>query len=124
MVSKRELTKFLGELGFAELKELKVSVDQRLGELESEAREQAREKLREQATQLGFDLGELFPVTVGRGRAASGGSRSAGQRASPEPKYRDPKTGDTWSGRGREPRWMTAALAEGRGKSKDDFLIK
>src|SRR5262245_33849068 len=107
MVSKRELAKFLNELEYADLKELKEEVDKRLGELEVEARDKAREKLREQATQLGFDLGELFPVTVGRGRPAGAGSRSTGQRASPEPKYRDPKTGDTWSGRGREPRWLT-----------------
>jgi DNA-binding protein H-NS len=32
-----------------------------------------------------------------------------------EPKYRDPATGQTWSGRGREPRWMV----EGR----DAYLI-
>lgn len=32
-------------------------------------------------------------------------------------KYRDPKSGQTWTGRGRAPRWLD-------GKSKDDFLIK
>jgi len=33
-----------------------------------------------------------------------------------EPKYRDPKTGSTWSGRGKPPRWL--------GDNKDEFLIK
>jgi DNA-binding protein H-NS len=33
-----------------------------------------------------------------------------------EPKYRDPATGNTWSGRGKPPRWL--------GENKDEFLIK
>lgn len=38
------------------------------------------------------------------------------------PKYRNPQTSDTWSGRGKAPRWITEA--ESAGKSRDDFLIK
>jgi len=39
------------------------------------------------------------------------------------PKYRDPKNpGNTWTGRGRMPRWMVAATKGGK-SSKDDFLI-
>lgn len=30
------------------------------------------------------------------------------------PRYRDPATGATWSGRGKKPAWVVAALAEGR----------
>jgi DNA-binding protein H-NS len=33
------------------------------------------------------------------------------------PKYQDPKTGATWSGRGREPGWI-------KGKKRDRFLIQ
>ncbi|MGY4730726.1 H-NS histone family protein [Burkholderia pyrrocinia] len=33
------------------------------------------------------------------------------------PKYRDPKTGATWSGRGREPSWI-------KGKKRERFLIE
>ncbi|SAL72466.1 histone family protein nucleoid-structuring protein H-NS [Caballeronia terrestris] len=33
------------------------------------------------------------------------------------PKYRNPKTGETWSGRGRAPAWLT-------GKNKERFLIE
>lgn len=36
-------------------------------------------------------------------------------------KYRDAATGDTWSGRGLQPRWLKAALASGRDIS--DFLV-
>lgn len=34
-----------------------------------------------------------------------------------EPKYRDPESGATWTGRGLEPRWI-------RGRNRDEFLIE
>ena len=37
------------------------------------------------------------------------------------PKYRDPESGATWSGRGLKPRWLTAALASG--KKLEDFAV-
>jgi len=33
------------------------------------------------------------------------------------PKYKDPKSGQTWTGRGRAPRWL-------EGRDKNQFLIK
>lgn len=30
------------------------------------------------------------------------------------PKYRDPQTFETWSGRGKRPRWLVAAMKSGR----------
>ncbi|MGX0523579.1 DNA-binding protein H-NS [Ralstonia pickettii] len=41
--------------------------------------------------------------------------RRAGAKAPVPAKYRDPKTGATWSGRGRAPAWI--------GKNRDKFLI-
>jgi hypothetical protein len=56
-----------------------------------------------------------------RGRRWRG--RSRGGRRSVAPKYRDPKNPEnTWTGRGRMPRWMAAALKGGKAK-KEDFLI-
>lgn len=49
----------------------------------------------------------------GRGRG--------GKKAKVAPKYRDPATGETWTGRGRSPRWL--AEAEAAGKSRTSFLI-
>ncbi len=37
------------------------------------------------------------------------------------PKYENPQTGDTWTGRGKPPRWITDA--ETSGTSRDHFLI-
>jgi|RhiMethySRZTD1v2_1073278.scaffolds.fasta_scaffold2398780_1 DNA-binding protein H-NS len=36
--------------------------------------------------------------------------------------YKNPKTGETWSGRGRPARWLAAAEKEGRKRS--EFLVK
>ncbi|WP_420213421.1 H-NS histone family protein (plasmid) [Burkholderia aenigmatica] len=40
-----------------------------------------------------------------------------GAKSPSTPKYRDPKTGATWSGKGRAPAWITKA------KNRDRFLI-
>jgi DNA-binding protein H-NS len=37
------------------------------------------------------------------------------------PKYRDPSSGTTWSGRGKEPRWMTNLIKHGA--KREDFRI-
>jgi DNA-binding protein H-NS len=34
-----------------------------------------------------------------------------------QPKYRNPETGDVWSGRGKTPKWLV-------GKDRDKYLIK
>jgi len=49
-----------------------------------------------------------------------GRSPNAGRKV--EPKYRNPANpAETWTGRGKPPRWLAAELSSG--KSKDDFLI-
>lgn len=55
-------------------------------------------------------------------RSATRTSRQTGAKKTVPPKYRDPSSGQTWSGRGRTPRWLTAA--EARGQHRDTFLIK
>ncbi|PCE29234.1 H-NS histone family protein [Burkholderia ubonensis] len=42
--------------------------------------------------------------------------RRRAKRGPVPPKYRDPQTGATWSGRGREPLWIN-------GQSREQFLI-
>ena len=40
-----------------------------------------------------------------------------------QPKYRNPKNpGETWAGRGKQPRWLTAQLRSG--KKLNEFLIR
>jgi DNA-binding protein H-NS len=42
-------------------------------------------------------------------------------RARVAPKYKDPETGATWTGRGKQPKWLSAHLSAG--KSIDQFKI-
>ncbi|TAK95212.1 MAG: H-NS histone family protein, partial [Aquabacterium sp.] len=37
------------------------------------------------------------------------------------PKYRNAQTGETWTGRGLQPKWVQAAVASG--KKLEDFAI-
>lgn|GEM_PF-61563 len=55
-----------------------------------------------------------------RGPAKRAAKTATGRSPVP-PKYRDPESGATWSGRGKAPRWVTEA--EQQGKSRDSFLI-
>lgn len=56
-----------------------------------------------------------------RGRKA--GKKSAGKdnRSVVAPKYRDAATGATWTGRGKQPKWLAAALKGG--KKLEEFKI-
>ena len=47
--------------------------------------------------------------------------KSARKGARVAAKYRHPKTGETWAGRGRVPKWLAAEIA--KGKKKEDFQI-
>jgi DNA-binding protein H-NS len=69
--------------------------------------------LQRQLAALGKDVG-----AGGRVRGAGRGSALRGTTVAP--KYRGPG-GETWAGRGAMPRWMAAAIKEG--KKRDDFLI-
>jgi len=51
------------------------------------------------------------------------GRKSAGsdKRSIVAPKYRDSATGTTWTGRGKQPKWLAAAIKSG--KKLEDFKI-
>lgn len=78
-------------------------------------------RIHEAIEHYGLTVEELFPPKRGRkaaAKAAGKGAQSA--KSAVKPKYRD-ESGNTWSGRGRQPRWLATAIAEG--KSAEDFLI-
>ncbi len=56
----------------------------------------------------------------GSAPAARKGKRGPRKGKKVAPKYRGP-AGETWSGRGLRPRWLTAAIKQGH--KLDDFLI-
>ena len=59
--------------------------------------------------EYGLTAQDVFPS----GRGKSGATRAGGKVA---PKYRDPATGQTWTGRGKAPKWID-------GQDRTKFLI-
>ena len=92
-------------------------------------------EIRQKITDYGITFDELGKSS--RGRAAKG-SRSGLKKGRPAakktgaakqrgkrkvaPKYRDPQSGATWSGRGLTPRWLREK--EKAGAKREEFLIK
>ena len=68
----------------------------------------------------GVSLGELRGALTGGVKGVRGGKR--GKRGKVPVMYRHPKTGETWSGRGRPARWVAAA--EKAGHKRAEFLVK
>ena len=67
------------------------------------------------------ELGLVDLGGTGKGRAGKVSSGKAGTGKKVAAKYRNSTTGDTWSGRGLQPKWLKAALASGR--SLKDFAL-
>ena len=63
---------------------------------------------------------ELAVLDGGNGHA--NGAAKPGKRSKVQAKYRDPATGDTWSGRGRMSSWLVAKVKAGEKTSR--YLIK
>src|SRR5215510_13967561 len=78
------------------------------------------ETLRSRRAELEKQLESItaFAVVGGRRVVRGGGSALRGRKV--PPKYRGP-SGETWAGRGARPRWLVAAIKDG--KKLDDFLI-
>ncbi|MFJ1259794.1 H-NS histone family protein [Cupriavidus sp. CuC1] len=74
------------------------------------------EKIQSLMTEYELTVDDLTPKRR-RGRPAAAGKAKAPakEKVSLPPKYQDPKTGATWTGRGRAPAWL--------GKNRDKFLI-
>ena len=85
-------------------------------------RDDVTDMLSHQATAMQEQLARLTGLDIGNGRkgrkSTAKASKLKGRKA--KVKYRD-KSGNKWSGRGAQPRWMTAAIKAGA--KRDDFLV-
>jgi DNA-binding protein H-NS len=63
-------------------------------------------------------------AAAGKTKVVKAPAKSAGKdkRSVVKPKYKHTKSGATWSGRGKTPRWMADEIKAG--KKRDSFLIK
>ncbi|MBV0892891.1 H-NS histone family protein [Paracoccus sp. Z118] len=96
----------LDDMTIEQLRELRKNVDQAITSYETRTRQAALDAVEEVAREHGFKLADLVEGTkTGRKRAS----------ASADIRYVNPDNSDqTWSGRGRRPGWVKAALEAGR----------
>lgn len=86
----------------SELLTQRASLDAAIADARTAASEEALRKVHELVAEFGFTSQQVFPWKPTVRTVA--------------PKYRDAKSGATWTGRGRAPDWIA-------GKNRDDFLI-
>ncbi len=104
----------LNEMSLQDLKLLQRDVERAIASFGQRQLSAARAELEARARELGFSLAELTGVE---------GTAAKPSRAAVQPKYRNPNNPEeTWSGRGRKPRWLTVALTS-VGAKLEDFLI-
>ncbi|MDB5743502.1 MAG: histone family protein nucleoid-structuring protein [Polaromonas sp.] len=80
-------------------------------------RTQAIASVRELIKNHDLTASELGFSGKGSSKRVTGDKRNA-----VAPKFQDPDSGKTWTGRGKSPAWLSAQLAAGR--DKQEFLIK
>jgi DNA-binding protein H-NS len=92
---------------YQDLLKQREALEKQIAEARQRETADAVAKVRALMTEYGLTASDVFP---------SGKTRSAKPTAKVAPKYRDPATGATWTGRGKAPRWIA-------GKDRAKFLI-
>lgn len=93
----------------------KAALEREIESRRTQEREEAVARVRAIMAEHGLTLADLGQ------RQARGSSTTAAKGSKVAAKYRNTATGDTWSGRGLQPKWLKAALASG--KTLADFAV-
>jgi DNA-binding protein H-NS len=100
----------LNAMSLKELKDLQTQIGRAIASFEDRRKRAALAELEEKAREMGFSLAELSGLSTTKTRSVSAA------------KYANPaNAADTWTGRGRKPRWFAEALAAG--KKPEDMAI-
>ncbi|MDQ6628921.1 MAG: H-NS histone family protein [Pseudomonadota bacterium] len=97
-----------------ELMAQKEAIERQIDQTKKQQRGDAVAKVHALMSEYGLTLADL-------GAKQSGKPKSGGSAGKVPAKYRNTSTGETWSGRGLQPRWLKAALASG--KKIGDFTV-
>lgn len=98
-----------------ELQSLQRDIAKAIKEREQQDVQKARDQILAIAKGAGISVEELLGASSNKVKKAGG--------RKVQPQYQNPKDGSqTWTGRGRQPKWIAEALANGR--KIDDFRIK
>ena len=104
----------ISELSVEELKRLQVEAEALIVSKKDQAIEDAYDQIVAIADGLGFSIEELLELGEQK--------RKKTTRKAIEPRYRNKNNpADTWTGRGKQPRWLVAELE--KGAKLEDFLI-
>ncbi|HEX8826855.1 MAG TPA: H-NS histone family protein [Xanthobacteraceae bacterium] len=95
---------------YKELLAQRESLERQIEEAKSREYAEVLNEIKQKMSDYGITLQEL---AGGRGAKVAKASRG---RTGVAPKYRDPESGSTWSGRGKPPKWIA-------GQDRDNFLI-
>ncbi len=99
------------KMSLKDLLDLELRVKKALVTARERERAELKEKIEKMAADAGFGINDLF----GTGRSSTKGRTVA-------PKYANPdNASETWTGRGRKPKWLVAKLEKGQPLEK--FLI-
>ncbi|ENU84253.1 hypothetical protein F970_02318 [Acinetobacter sp. CIP 102082] len=104
----------ISKLSVEELKRLQVEAETLIVSKKDQAIEDAYDQIVAIADGLGFSIEELLELGEQK--------RKKTTRKAVEPRYRNKNNPeDTWTGRGKQPRWLVAELE--KGAKLEDFLI-
>lgn len=96
---KRELAAMIQKLNFKEMVEARNKLDEMIEEGRGELLDETVNSVRQMVQESGFDFDALFKLKGGR-----------------IAKYRNPANpSDTWTGRGRKPRWLREKIEQAGG---------
>jgi DNA-binding protein H-NS len=98
-----------------ELLAQKADIERQISDARRQERSDAIAKVRALMAEQGLTAADLVAKTTASGRTSSTSGRKVAA------KYRDPETGQTWTGRGLKPKWLASALESG--KQLGDFAI-
>jgi DNA-binding protein H-NS len=102
-----------------------LELQEQIKELQAQAEKVRKDELQAVISDIKSKI-SLYSITA-KDLGFSDSQKQAVKPESIEPKkklsakYRNNETGDEWSGRGNQPKWLKAAIASG--KTIDDFLI-
>lgn len=90
-----------------DLLDRKAALEKEIETTRKQEKSEAISKVKALMSEYGLAISDL----AAKGTPKSAGTGKGGKVAV---KYRNTATGDTWSGRGLQPKWLKAALAAGR----------
>ena len=93
----------------------RAEIERKIAQLQSEERSGAIAKVRALMADFGLSMVDLGTRAAAAPRSSSSSTKKVAA------KYRNTATGESWSGRGLQPKWLKAAL--GGGRSIEEFKL-